>query len=76
MDNNIIDHIYKQNLEQSIIKYLSEVRRIDIRTAMECYYKSRLSEQIEQSVYGIDNMDYKYLTEDLIENEPELFIDL
>ena len=23
--------------------------------------------------YGIENMDYKYLAEDLVENEPELF---
>lgn len=33
----------------------------------------RLAEQIEQGMYGIENMDYKYLAEDLIENEPELF---
>lgn len=43
---------------------------------MERYYKSKLSEQIEKSMFGIDNMDYKYLAEDLIENEPELFSDL
>ena len=24
-------------------------------------------------LYGIENMDYKYLAEDLVENEPELF---
>ena len=52
-----IDYIYKQNLEESIIEYLSK-------------------EQIEQGAYGIENMDYKYLTQDLIENEPELFEDI
>ena len=40
---------------------------------MDIYYNSRLAEQIEKGIYGIDNMDYKYLTQDLIENEPELF---
>lgn len=74
--NNSIDFIYKQNLEQNIIKYLAKAKNIDIRTSMERYYKSKLSEQIEKSMFGIDNMDYKYLAEDLIENEPELFSDL
>ncbi len=36
-------------------------------------HKSKLSEQIQSGKYGIENMDYKYLAEDLIENEPELF---
>lgn len=30
-------------------------------------------QQIEQGIYGIENMDYKYLVQDLLENEPELF---
>lgn len=37
------------------------------------YYTSKLSEQIEKGIYGIENVDYKYLVQDLIENEPELF---
>lgn len=64
---------YKQNLEESIIAYLAEVQGLEIREAMDIYYRSRLSEQIEAGVFGIENMDYKYLVLDLIENEPELF---
>ena len=30
-------------------------------------------EQISNDSYGIENMDAKYLAEDLIENEPKLF---
>lgn len=70
---NAINDEYKQNLEESIIAYLSEIKHIEIRKAMDIYYKSRLSEQIAEGKYGIDNMDYKYLALDLIENEPELF---
>ena len=33
----------------------------------------KLAEQISNDSYGIENMDAKYLAEDLIENEPELF---
>ena len=50
-------------------------KNISRRKAMDIYYKSRLSEQIQAGQYGIENMDYKYLAEDLIENEPELFVD-
>ena len=68
-----IDFIYKQNLEESIIEYLSRKKNLELRQAMDIYYRSRLSKQIEQGTYGIENMDYKYLAEDLMENEPELF---
>ena len=43
---------------------------------MNIYYHSRLSEEIEKGLNGIDNMDYRYLVEDLIENEKGLFSDL
>lgn len=33
----------------------------------------KIAEQISSDKYGIENMDAKYLAEDLIENEPELF---
>lgn len=74
MDNKeIITEEYKQNLDESIIIYLAEIKNIEIRKAMDIYYKSRLSEQIAESKYGIENMGYKYLALDLIENEQELF---
>lgn len=69
-----IDYVYKQNLEESIIEYLSAEKNIELRQAMHIYYQSRLAKQIEEGAYGIENMDYKYLAEDLIENEPELFM--
>ena len=73
-DRKNIDYIYKQNLEESIIEYLSKKKNIELGLAMLIYYQSKLARQIEQGTYGIENMDYKYLTEDLIENEPELFM--
>ena len=62
-----LEEFYKQNLENDIINTISEMKGLDI------YYSSRLSEQILNDSYGIENMDAKYLAEDLIENEPELF---
>ncbi len=68
-----LDIIYKQNLETSLIEYLAQTTGLDLRQAMDVYYKSRLSEMIQAGEYGIENLDYKYLAEDLVENEPELF---
>lgn len=68
-----IDYVYRLNLEESIIEYLSKEKGLDLRSAMDIYYHSKLAEQIEQGCYGIENMDYKYLVQDLIENEPALF---
>ena len=73
MSKHDLDVIYKQNLETSIIEHLAASRGINVRDAMDIYYKSMLSEQIQSGEYGIENLDYKYLAEDLIENEPELF---
>ena len=43
------------------------------RLVVIIYYSSKLAEQISNDSYGIENMDAKYLAEDLIENEPDLF---
>ena len=69
-----LEEFYKQNLENDIINVISEIKGIDLRKALDIYYSSKLAEQIENGSYGIENMDAKYLAEDLIENEPELFV--
>lgn len=58
-----------------VAEHLATRKNISRRKAMDVYYKSRLSEQVQAGQYGIENLDYKYLAEDLIENEPELFAD-
>lgn len=73
VDTKNLEFEYKQNLENNIVRFLSEQKNIDLREAMDIYYRSRLAKQIESSMYGIENMDYKYLTQDLIDNEPDLF---
>ena len=70
---NVSIDTYKERLEERIIAYLSEIKSISVEQAMDAYYRSRLATQIANGLYGIENMDYKYLAEDLVENEPELF---
>ncbi len=74
VDKNSLTDKYKQNLEESIISYLSDIKHLDLRASMDIYYRSKLAGQIADGIYGIENLDYKYLVQDLIENEPELFI--
>ena len=68
-----LDEFYKQNLEADIIGAISDMKGIDLRKAFDIYYSSKLARQVENGSYGIENMAPKYLAEDLIENESELF---
>jgi alpha-N-acetylglucosamine transferase len=72
-DRAQLSELYKQNLEKDIIRILAEIRGIDIRKSFNIYYSSKLAEQIENGDYGIENLDARYLAEDLIENESGLF---
>ena len=72
-DTRQVVEIYKQNLETDIIKEISQIKGIELRKAFDIYYSSKLASQIADGSYGIENMDAKYLAEDLIENEEELF---
>ena len=73
IDKEKLDKTYKELLEEKIINRLAEVKGIPIRQAMDIYYKSKLAQQINDGSFGIENMDYRYLVQDMIENEPELF---
>lgn len=69
VDKEQLTLVYKQNLENDIIKHIAELKSIDLRQAIDIYYSSKLAEQILEGKCGIENMDAKYLAEDLIENE-------
>lgn len=73
IDSKQMDTIYKQNLESDIIKEIAKLKGIELRCAIGIYYSSKLASQIAAGNCGIENMDAKYLAEDLIENESELF---
>ena len=68
-----LEKFYIQSLDNDIIEYLAENNKIDIRLARDIYYRILLCKQIHNGENGIQYLDYKYLAEDLIENEKELF---
>ena len=73
IDREQLTAVYKQNLETDIIKEIAATKGINLRRAIDIYYSSRLARQVAEGSCGIENLDAKYLAEDLIENEPELF---
>ena len=69
-----LEKFYIQSLDNDIIEYLAENKKIDIRLAMDIYYRSLLCKQIHNGENGIQYLDYKYLAEDLISFRISLLI--
>ena len=64
-----LEDVYIQTLEIKLIEYLADFMQIDNREAMSMYYNSQLCMQIHEGTFDIQYLDYKYLAEDLVENE-------
>ena len=69
MDGEVLERVYKENLEERIIAYLAERKGISLEKAMDIYYNSRLADQIYSGMEGIQYLDYKVLTDILLESE-------
>ena len=77
MSEHDLDVVYKQNLEAGIIEQIAKLKNLTARKAMDLYYKSKLSEQIQSGMYGIENMDYKSahsLMRDIAFQSPQDFV--
>lgn len=65
--------LYKQNLEENIVAYISEKQEITIEEAMDIFYTSELCHQITEGKFGIEYLDFKHLANDLMVNESDMF---
>lgn len=73
MDGNKLESVYKENVEERIMLYLTETEDISYEESMEIYYGSKLAEKIQERREGIQYLDYKVLADILKETEQELF---
>lgn len=73
VDGKILEKIYQENLEENLIGYLADVKKIGLDEAMNFYYQSKLADKISRGLFGIQYLDYKVLTQILLDTEPELF---
>ena len=62
----------KEALDKNLVMKLAERIGINLREAMDIYYRSKLASQINNGSYGIQYLDVNYLADDLIINEPDL----
>ena len=68
MDGEVLEKIYRENLEERIISHLAAIKQISLETAMDIYYHSRLADKIYQGAEGIQYLDYKVLVQILIDD--------
>lgn len=71
-DHDALARWLKIHLEQDIVEEIAAQHHLDRLQAMDAYYCSRLAEAIDKGVFGIQNLDARYLARDLVDNEPEL----
>ena len=67
MDGEVLEQIYKEDLDKQIISYLAKVKNISLEDAMSLYYNNALSEKIAQECEGIQYLEYKNLADILLE---------
>lgn len=72
MNEEMLEHVYQENLEERIIAYLAKMCDFSYERAMDVYYNSRLSDKIYLGKDGIQYLDYKVLVQILLETEKEL----
>ncbi len=73
MDRYNLLMVQHQLLEEDIVAALAQIKGIDLRKALDIFYRSRLADGVENGIYGMDCHGPRYLARELIENEPELF---
>ena len=73
IERNVLRKMCRRTQEEAIIAQLAVTKDLTLDKAMDVYYHSRLSREISEGAYGLDNLSAAYLVDDLIENEPELF---
>lgn len=73
MDGAVLEKFYQENLEERIIQYLAQQKKIPLAKAMDIYYHSKLANRIHKGEEGIQYLDYKVLVEILCKTEPGLF---
>lgn len=76
MNDDVLEKYYQESLEEHLIAYLAKQKRISLEKAMDIYYRSNMAKQIYEGTYGVQYLDYKVLTQILMDTEPDLFTEV
>lgn len=63
---------YVEELEEMIIQRIMNVCGCELSRALEIYYNSRLAGMIAKGDTGVQYLDYKYLVDNILENQKSL----
>lgn len=70
MDEQLLEEIYRENLEERLIAHLAQRCGFTLEKAMDVYYHSSLAGKIHQGTEGVQYLDHKVLVDILLETEP------
>ena len=73
MDEEVLESMYREELDERLILHLAEVTDLPLEKAMDLYYHSRMADMIGHGIYGIQYLDYKVLVEMMLDTEKDLF---
>ena len=72
MDSMALERFYREGLEERIIAETVRRNNVSYEKAMDLYYTSRLCGMIERGEYDIQYLDYRLLTQYLIDEIEEI----
>lgn len=68
-----LETLRKEHLESDLIALIADQYDMTTADAMKLYYSSQLSQQVADGSYGIEQLDARYLLDDLQRYELQLF---
>ena len=69
MTEEALEQFYQESLEERLIQNIAKELQLSLEEAMDCYYKSRLADMIQEGKEGVQYLDYRALTELFMEME-------
>ncbi len=73
MNEDTLEKVYQESLEERLISNIAKQKEISLEDAMDVYYRSKLAQRIHEGKEGVQYLDYRVLTQMLLDTEPELF---
>lgn len=69
MTEEALEQFYQESLEERLIQNIAKELQLSLEEAMDCYYKSRLADMIQEGKEGVQYLDYRALTALFMEME-------
>ena len=68
---DMVQKIYKRELENKIIFNIASVKKCELRKAMDIYYSSNIPEKIEKEMGDVNKLDVQALAKEVVKRKRE-----